>query len=148
LKRSNSLWENVAHGIRDEYLRRARRGLVAPAEIETELATKNLPPLATRPDPERFDPNSEVWWTLAMTAAWIIWRTPDAVRQAWSNYRREVREWIGPQELFVEYEPRSEYGYRRPMEKVTGYTLEPLRELDLFGVLLRSTLEISRLRTY
>jgi hypothetical protein len=39
---------------------------------------------------------------LAMTAAWIIWRTPDAVRQAWWSYRREVRLWVGPQEFFVE----------------------------------------------
>ena len=142
MKDSNPSWDTVAFGIRDEYLRRARRGLATPAEIETELATKNLPPLEVSPDPEKFDPNSQVWWTLAMTAAWIIWRTPEAVRQAWSNFRREVRQWVGPQELIVASEGQQEFGYRIS-EKVVGFTLEPWRELDLFAVLLRSTLEVS-----
>ena len=62
MKDSNPSWDTVAFGIRDEYLRRARRGLATPAEIETELATKNLPPLEVSPDPEKFDPNSQVWW--------------------------------------------------------------------------------------
>jgi hypothetical protein len=39
-----------------------------------------------------------------MAAAWIIWRTPDAVRQVRWNYRRELRQWVGPEELFVDCE--------------------------------------------
>ena len=61
-----------------------------------------------------------------MTAAWIIWRTPEAVRQAWSNFRREVRQWVGLQELIVASEGQQEFGYRIS-EKVVGFTLEPWR---------------------
>ena len=137
---SQPFWRTAPPAITENYLERARRGLITPAKIEAELATKGFLPLSVTPDPEKFDPGGEVWWTLAMTAAWIVGRTPDAVREAWWRYRREVRQWVGPQELFVDCEPQLSYGYRRT-EKVTGYTLEPLRELDLFGVLLRSTLE-------
>jgi hypothetical protein len=138
LKHLQPFWGTIAPTIADEYLNRARRGLMTPAEIEAELAAKKLPPLAMWPDPEKFDPNSEVWWTLAMAAAWIIWRTPDAVRRAWWKFRREVREWIGPLELVVEAEEQPTYGYRIT-ETVAGYTLESWRQMDLFGVLLRST---------
>jgi hypothetical protein len=138
---SPPLWEPAPLAVAEDYLRRARRGLMTPEAIEAELAAKGFLPLSVTPSRERFDPGAEVWWTLAMTAAWIIWRTPDAVRQAWWSYRREVRLWVGPQEFFVECESQpSEWGYRQ-MEKAIGYSLEPLRELDLFGVLLRSTLE-------
>jgi hypothetical protein len=53
-----------------------------------------------------------------------------------------VRQWVGPGplELLVESEEQPTYGYRAT-ETVTGYTLESWCELDLFGVLLRSTLE-------
>jgi hypothetical protein len=72
--------------VAEHYLRRARRGLMTPANVEAELAAKGFLPLAVAPDPEKFDPSAEAWWTLAMTAAWIIWRTPDAVREAWQTY--------------------------------------------------------------
>jgi hypothetical protein len=44
-----------------------------------------------RPDPNDFDPLAEPWWTLPMVASWAIWRTADAVRDAWPKYRRELR---------------------------------------------------------
>jgi hypothetical protein len=134
------VWEPAPLAVAEDYLRRARRGLMTPTAIEAQLAAKGFLPLSAIPDPTKFDPDAEVWWTLAMTAAWIIERTPDAVRKAWGKYRREVRQWVGPEEFFVECESQLAFGYRR-MEKVTGYALERLRELDLFGVLLRSTLE-------
>ena len=142
LRHPQPFWHKMAPTIAEGYLKRARRGLMAPEEIEAELAAKNLPPLAVFPDPGKFDPNLEVWWTLAMAAAWIIWRTPDAVRRAWWKYRREVRQWVGPQDLLVESEGQPQFGYQGTVtETVSGYTLESWRELDLFGVLLRSTLE-------
>src|SRR5271163_1079121 len=48
------------------------------------------------PDSDAFDPMKEPWWTLPMAAAWVIWRTPAAVRRVWQVYRSEVREWCGP----------------------------------------------------
>ena len=47
------------------------------------------------PDPNQYDPMAEVWWTLAMALAWIIFRTPHAVREAWWAYRGEFRIWSG-----------------------------------------------------
>jgi hypothetical protein len=87
------VWEPAPLAVAEDYLRRARRGLMTPTAIEAELAAKGFLPLSAIPDPTKFDPDAEVWWTLAMTAAWIIERTPDAVRKAWGKYRREVRQW-------------------------------------------------------
>jgi hypothetical protein len=39
------------------------------------------------PDPRRFDPMIEPWWTLPMTAEWIISRLQDDVRSAWPKKR-------------------------------------------------------------
>ena len=83
----------------EEYLRRALAGLTTPAEIENELKAKGLQPLAMTPDPDQYDPMAEVWWTLAMSLAWIIFRTPHAVRQAWWAYRGEFRIWSDPREI-------------------------------------------------
>jgi hypothetical protein len=123
----------------DDYIEHARRGLITPAEIEAELKAKGLEPLAVKPDPKKFDPMAEIWWTLPMAAAWIVWRTPHAVRRAWSNYRREVREWLGPYPLQVLAEKQPKFGYRHT-ETVNGYTLERCRDVDIFEVLHLSTL--------
>ena len=77
------------------------RGKKTPDEAEQWLAEKNavadiklrLPPFAATPDLVRFDPMAEKDWTLAMAAAWIIWRTPEAVREHWNDYRFECKEW-------------------------------------------------------
>lgn len=50
-------------------------------------------PLAKSPDSAIFDPMKEVVWTLAMVIAWIVWRTPDDVRENWDAYRSECVEW-------------------------------------------------------
>ncbi|MEJ0092848.1 MAG: hypothetical protein WDN46_05310 [Methylocella sp.] len=127
-----------------DYLKRALRGEILPDEIEAELKANGLPPLATEPDPAKFDPMPEIWWTLPMTAAWVIWRTPHAVRRAWWPYRREVRIWIGPREYDVVQDKQTEPGILGEpkalhIENATGYTLERLSNLHLFQVLLRST---------
>ena len=96
----------------ERYVKRARwmrasierdvlRGKKTPDEAEQWLAEKNavadiklrLPPFASYPDLVRFDPMAEKDWTLAMAAAWIIWRTPEAVREHWNDYRFECKEW-------------------------------------------------------
>jgi hypothetical protein len=92
----------------EDYFRRVRRGLITPGETEGEFEANGWPPLALTPDSEKFDPMGEIWWTLGMAAAWIIWRTPHAVRRTWWTYRRrEVRAWIGPYliEVLAEEDP-------------------------------------------
>jgi hypothetical protein len=64
-----AFWSLIAPNFAEPYLRHAQRGLSTPAEIEAELAANGLPPLAVTPEPERFDPMAQVWWTLPMTAA-------------------------------------------------------------------------------
>ena len=44
------------------------------------------------PDLTRFDPFKLAYWTLPMTLAWIIWRTPDAVRSQWELYDFHLRD--------------------------------------------------------
>jgi hypothetical protein len=144
IRHPNWFWSTIAPHFAEPYLRRAERGLATPAEIEAELVAKGLPPLATSPDPSRFNPMAEVWWTLAMAAAWIIWRTPRAVRYAWGPYRREVRVWDGPHPQMVPVEPESGepisvQADAQSFVTVEGYTLEALRELPLLYVLMRST---------
>ena len=124
----------------EPYLRRAHCGLSTPEEIEAELAAKGLPALAFAPDPARFDPIAQPWWTLPMAAAWIIWRTPHAVRRVWHEYRRKTRQWIGPQQVEV-WDGRAtrSFGYR-VSKTVTGFALGPLGALHLLQVLLRAEL--------
>lgn len=87
-------WIDYIPDCRDDCIERARRGLATPDEIEAELATKGLPPLASEPDAAKFDPMVEPWWTLSMCAAWIIWRNAGDVRRAWDAYRYEVKWWV------------------------------------------------------
>lgn len=54
-----------------------------------------LEPFVTEPDATRFDPMREPTWSLMMALAWIIDRTPEAVRDHWEDYRAECQEW-GP----------------------------------------------------
>jgi hypothetical protein len=98
---------------RDDYVGRARLGLESPAQIESELKARGLPPLAVTPNPEEFDPMAEVWWTLAMAAAWVAFRTPDSVRQVWWVYRSEFRTWSGRHEIETSKEglPVTAFGY-------------------------------------
>ena len=56
--------------------------------------SKNLPPFVSEPDPTLFDPMDEPDWTPAMAVAWIIWRTPEAVREYWDEYREKCTIWV------------------------------------------------------
>jgi hypothetical protein len=109
-----------------------------------------LPPLAHIPDPAKFNPMSEPRWTLAMAAAWVIWRTPTAVRRVWFDYRREGTAWRGP---FYVRRHDSGWGYDYPVAVgddgkprentepgtviASGYYLERQSDLSLFDVLAR-----------
>ncbi|MEC5322754.1 hypothetical protein [Aurantimonas sp. A3-2-R12] len=47
------------------------------------------------PNPEDFDPNSEVYWTLPMVLAWIVYRDSGEVRQMWDQYRSRCMDDAG-----------------------------------------------------
>lgn len=138
---------------RDQILDRASSGEITPdeAEAEAEAARLGLRPFAHKPEPAEFNPMSQPWWTLGMAAAWIIWRTPTAVRHVWSEYRREVTAWRGP---FSYRRYENGWGYGCPAATRDGgepsensipgtvivkeYYLERLSELSLFDVLARA----------
>lgn len=97
---------------RSEILDRALLGQITPSEAEAEAARLGLPLFAHAPAQAEFDPMTQPWWTLGMGVAWIIWRTPTAVRRVWSEYRREVSVWRGPICYRIS---ESGYGYREPV---------------------------------
>lgn len=137
---------------RDEILDRVSRGEITPYEAEDQAARLGLPPFAHTPDLAQFNPMSEPWWTLGMAAAWIIWRTPTAVRRVWSDYRREVTAWRGP--FYVRHH-ESGWGYGYPVAVrddgkpnedplpdtviTAEYQLERQSDLSLFDVLARES---------
>jgi hypothetical protein len=72
-------------------------GRMTPDEAETDAARLGLPRLANAPHPSEFDPMEEARWSLFMTLAWAVWRTPEAVCNQWDEYRTECEEWIIPE---------------------------------------------------
>jgi hypothetical protein len=83
----------LARDDRDEIMMKARHGEVSPEQAEAWARDNGHPPFASSPDPALFDPMTEPFWTMAMTAAWIMWRTPEAVRENWNAYRSECSVW-------------------------------------------------------
>ena len=144
---------SLAPDSRDQILDRASRGEITPDGAEAEAVRLGLPPFARTPDPVKFNPMAQPWWTLGMAAAWIIWRTPTAVRRVWSDYRREVTVWRGPV-YYRRHENGWGYGYPvavsddgKPSEDpVPGtvitaeYYLERQSELSLFDGLAHESL--------
>jgi hypothetical protein len=102
---SLTLWVGVvvfaSHGclflmhftLRDRLIDEVKHGLLTPEQAEAEAVQRGLGPLATTPDLDNFDPMSEAHWTLTMAAAWIAFRTTEAVREWWDKYRDECQVW-------------------------------------------------------
>ncbi|WP_395449381.1 hypothetical protein ACHMW7_05775 [Aminobacter sp. UC22_36] len=80
---------------KDELIDAAFYGRVSPADALSLTEKWGLPPLDRRPNAASFDPMRQAKWTLAMTVAWIVWRTSEAVRDNWDSYRIECWEWRG-----------------------------------------------------
>src|SRR5215208_29522 len=80
-------------GPRDDLIDKVRYGKLTPAQAEAEARLLGLEPLAKCPDPSEFNPMAEAWWSLPMAVAWIVWRSPNRVRQYWDAYRRECWDW-------------------------------------------------------
>jgi len=78
---------------RDDVVMLLRRGEWTPADAEawSNVHSKERP-FVSVPAHDRFDPMCEPEWTLAMAAAWVIWRTADAVREHWDAYLFECTE--------------------------------------------------------
>jgi len=76
----------------DDIIELARHGRLTPAQAERQAEQEHLGPLSRKPKAE-FNPMKEPYWTMLMVAAWISWRTIDAVREAWNAYRREWHRW-------------------------------------------------------
>ena len=71
----------------------AMRGQITPEQAEEWARDHGKPPFEERPDPAKFDPMTVDDWTLGMATAWIVWRTPDAVRDVWSDFASGCWEW-------------------------------------------------------
>lgn len=84
----------TAQAARDKLFDDIFYGRMRPDEAEAEAARQGLEPLQPKPDVSCFDPMAEATWTLAMAVAWIVWRTPEEVRQNWDDYLRECCHWV------------------------------------------------------
>jgi hypothetical protein len=78
---------------RQRLLLEVRRGALTPDKAEAEANRLGIRPLLDRSDPEVFDPMREDRWTLTMTIAWIVWRTPEAVREHWPAFVIGCERW-------------------------------------------------------
>jgi hypothetical protein len=78
----------------DVLITQVNYGELTPQQAELEVGLSGLEPFEFRPDPPDFDPMKETTWSLVMALAWIMWRTPDAVREMWNRYRQEFRFWV------------------------------------------------------
>lgn len=78
---------------RDDLIEGVKYGRMSPADAEAEAARLGLKPLASRPDPKKFNAMGEAWWTLPMTVAWISWRDPQRVLDWYDPYRAECFDW-------------------------------------------------------
>jgi hypothetical protein len=121
--------------LRTRLIDKAQTGRWHKDTAERVAKRLNVGPLAGRPDPSRFDPMTEPVWTLAMVIAWIVWRTPDDVRENWDAYRFECWGWqhrphLIPPPLGSEEYQRDEW--RQTGESSWGFvTLGPASFADL-----------------
>jgi len=85
-------WDRIRGKTRNRILSRVRQGRLSPKQAEGWTKKRGEDSFET-PRTSLYDPMSLANWTLAMVTAWIIWRTPDAVRESWSDFRCECRGW-------------------------------------------------------
>jgi len=78
---------------RQRLLEAVRTGELTPNAAEAEAERLGIGPLLAHPDPADFDPMEQDRWTLPMTIAWIVWRTPEAVREHWDAYVIGCHRW-------------------------------------------------------
>jgi hypothetical protein len=96
---------------RDDLIDAVENGRMSPEEADAEALQLGLEPLLLKPDPAAYDPMRVQFWTPVMSVAWILWRTPDKVRQAWADYVAQCRQWRFHR-WSVELEGVTQEGYR------------------------------------
>jgi hypothetical protein len=74
-------------------LKRISEGAITPQEAEQQALAEGLGPLLIQPDPAKFDPLREPFWTIIMTLVWIMVRSPDEVREVWDAFRCGHMDW-------------------------------------------------------
>jgi hypothetical protein len=86
-------WERMRGKVRNRILSLVREGRLSPAQAEGWTKKRGEESFETPDRAKLGDPISLPNWTLAMATAWIIWRSPDAVRDSWNDYRCECYGW-------------------------------------------------------
>ncbi len=76
-----------------DLIQRVAEGDLTCDEAEAEAERLGIGPLRRQPDPVAFDPMQEPFWALTMVVAWISWRTKEAVREVWEEYRSACDDW-------------------------------------------------------
>lgn len=79
---------------RDIIIDKVKYGELTPDQAAQEADRLGLEPFEFYPNPADFEPTKEPTWSLPMTLAWIMWRTPDAVREMWTAYRQNCWRFI------------------------------------------------------
>lgn len=92
LSSSHANWQTYTATHRDILIDRLKNGELKPEEAEAEAKKLGIEPLETRPDPAKFNPMKETYWTYPMILAWIARRSSDAVREQWNAFRSECWE--------------------------------------------------------
>jgi hypothetical protein len=87
-------WQDWKADTRDTLLDLVRRGQFPPDEAEREAIRRGIGPLASKPDPFKFDPEGMPWWSLPMALAWIAWRNTDSVREHCAEYSENWSHWV------------------------------------------------------
>ena len=134
MTRESSPPEARASKLRAHIVRRVRFGELTKEQGEAEAMRAGIGPLAREPDKSRFDPMPEVWWSLAMTLAWIVWRRAEPVRFAWDDYRQEFWRWAGQFSLKESADSGSPDEALLPADYTTRIDLVPLSPVSALQV--------------
>jgi hypothetical protein len=102
-------------------------GLVAPS-----------PPLDPPLDASQYDPMGEVYWTLAMTIAWIEWRSSESVRELMPRWRADRCEW--------RFQSSNLNAFQLRHPTIRAFLLTPFQTLQLFNEEGRPTRELEQAR--
>ena len=76
--------------IRSGIIGKVQSGKWTADRAEAVAKRLGVGPLASVPHAFMYDPMREEFWTMPMAVAWIAWRTEDAVRDAWDEYRKNA----------------------------------------------------------
>ena len=117
---------------RNRVIELVRYGKLSRERAEAWARERGLGPFESRPASGKHDPMAEMDWTLAMTTAWIIWRTPQAVQRHMEAYAEQCVDWVP-----CDYRRPARRG-SAPSYRVRGFELQRPEVLRPEGVLSRA----------